>query len=295
VRRVLGLLASLFPADWLLRLERRLARPPFDRGPQRRLLVSALSHLRRGELTIARGAGAGLRFDAAGQAATLSLGIHDPQAQRALRALLRGGMTFYDLGASSGFFTVIGARLVGPEGRVYAFEPIPRLADAVERNAAANRLANVTVVRRAVSDRSGPRRLALVGEGDVLTGSHLLAPGAGAAPPGESLPVEAAALDDLVRDGEIAPPDVVKMDVEGAELDALRGMAEIVRGHRPAIVAELHGDQSAFVALLAESGYEVVSLERGDGRLLTVNPQVLALPRGSERWPEASAAAAARG
>src|SRR5918998_6796872 len=63
-------------------------------------------------------------------------GTLEPPVQEALRRLIAPGAVFYDIGANVGFFTILGSRLVGPAGRVLAFEPVPWCAEAVRTNAA---------------------------------------------------------------------------------------------------------------------------------------------------------------
>ena len=85
------------------------------------------------------------------------------------------GDVFFDLGAYVGPFTLLAARLVGPEGRVVAFEPDPRARAVLERNLAANGVANVTVVPCAVGDRHGKVRFVAGGDsvGRVDAGGDL--------------------------------------------------------------------------------------------------------------------------
>jgi hypothetical protein len=73
--------------------------------------------------------------------------------------------------------------------------------------------------------------------------------------------VELVAIDDLVAAGRVPPPDVVKIDVEGAELAVLAGMRETLARHRPAIICELHDTHAPFVAFMAQCGYRLINLE----------------------------------
>ena len=79
----------------------------------------------------------------------------EPSVQRTLRAIIRPGDVFLDIGANVGFFTILGARLVGDSGSVVAFEPEPRNVAALRDNVALNDFANVTVVAAAVSSSTG--------------------------------------------------------------------------------------------------------------------------------------------
>lgn len=151
-------------------------------------------------------------------------GLHEPAVQQALTELLRPGMTFWDVGAHVGFFTVIGARLVGAEGRVHAFEPVEqnraRLEAAIEKNGCGN----VTVHEVALSSTPGEAVLhahdssamwSLAGEGSGVT-------------------VHTETLDSL----DLPPPDLVKIDAEGVELEVLRGGRELLSEVRPALLVE---------------------------------------------------------
>lgn len=105
-----------------------------------------------GEGTIRRGPGAGLRIDATGTNPGYLLGTADHQEQMWLADHLKPGQTFYDIGANIGFFTLVGAKLVGARGAVVAFEPLPENVRQLERNVAINQLGNVRVVAAAVAD-----------------------------------------------------------------------------------------------------------------------------------------------
>ena len=73
--------------------------------------------------------------------------------------------------------------------------------------------------------------------------------------------VELVAIDDLVGDGGLPPPALVKIDVEGAEIAVLEGMRDTIERHRPAIVCELHDTHDEFVAVMRSHGYRLINLE----------------------------------
>jgi len=80
--------------------------------------------------------------------------------------------------------------------------------------------------------------------------------------------VRAATLDELVAGGEAPAPDVVKIDVEGAELDVLAGMERVLAEVRPVLICEMHGKNAAFCAAMDAAGYRVVDLD-GPGAVAT--------------------------
>nr|WP_281386461.1 FkbM family methyltransferase [Jiangella mangrovi] len=154
------------------------------------------------------------------------------------------GDVFYDIGANIGFFALLAAREVGPDGAAYAFEAVAEIAAAAERNAALNDLRNVTVVTAAVSDTDGTAELLLT--------TH---PGGATLAGGQTPPdlrgrraVDTVRLDTLLAQDRVRPPKVVKIDVEGAEAAVLAGMAGILETHRPALICEFDGPDDATVA-----------------------------------------------
>jgi FkbM family methyltransferase len=202
-------------------------------------------------------------------------GTLEPPVQEALRRLLAPGAVFYDVGANVGFFTILGARLVGPSGRVIAFEPVPACARAVARNIELNGFAHAAIREEAVGAASGAARLLVVGE---ASWSHLASTGRHA-DVREELDVSVVAIDELVAAGTIPPPHVLKIDTEGAELQALEGMRGTIEGARPAIVCELHDTNAAFCALMDGFGYTVTNLD-GPTAVAEAGPvHALALPR----------------
>jgi FkbM family methyltransferase len=184
-------------------------------------------------------------------------GTLEPPVQEALRRLLAPGDVFYDVGANVGFFTILGARLVGPEGRVIAFEPVPACARAVARNIALNDFAHAAIREEAVGAASGRAQLLVVGE---ASWSHLASTGRHADVRAE-IDVAVASIDELVLAGEIPPPDVLKIDTEGAELQAIAGMRATIEHHRPAIVCELHDTNAAYLALMEQLDYTTTNLD----------------------------------
>ncbi|MDQ3675187.1 MAG: FkbM family methyltransferase, partial [Actinomycetota bacterium] len=234
---------------------RQLSR--LEDGPARRIV-------RSGTYTIPFGAGHGLRLDAgslslsSAQAGGVIRGLHEPQVQEALRRCLPRGGTFVDVGAHVGYLTLIAARLVGPSGSAVAVEPVPANANAIRRNAALNGFANVRVIEAAAAARSGEAELITVA--DTLwtrlasVGEHPLEC--------RRSSVRTVALDDLLESGELAAvPDVVKIDVEGAEIDVVEGMRGLLARGRTTVICELHGTNERFAAVIDELGMGVTNLD----------------------------------
>ena len=156
-------------------------------------------------------------------------GQHDVAVQDALVSLLRPGAVFWDVGAHVGFFTILAARAVGPTGRVHAFEPMPNNHRRLVENVRLNGAENVTVHEIAVSDSNASA---------VLHGHSASAMWTLIAQRGEFEGVDVACrtVDSLASD--LGEPDAIKVDVEGAELDVLRGGLATIEKLKAILVVE---------------------------------------------------------
>ncbi len=186
-------------------------------------------------------------------------GNHEPETIQAFAALLAPGMTVIDLGANIGQYTLVAARRVGPRGRVYAFEPTPSLAEHARRNLELNGLDNATVHSVAVSDAPGRVTLHIIEAGEPNMNSIVN----GCSDP-KGLEVPTVTLDGFAADQSLRAVDVIKMDIEGAELQALRGADTLLTGaDPPVLVLELNPKTLAYsghtpddlLGLLAFYGY----------------------------------------
>jgi FkbM family methyltransferase len=238
----------------------------------RRLVNKTAAPLRSGQRTIAHGVGAGLQFNAGGGNPGYVLGTTEPDLQQRLSELLRPGAVFYDVGANVGFFSAIAARLVGREGRLVAIEPSPPTAERLRRNMELNGFDHVTVVEAAASARPG-RAAFSVQPLHRSAGSRLSA--ISRPPHASETTVETVTIDQLIDDG-MPPPDVIKLDIEGAEVDALAGMVTTLRRARPTVLCETHGTADKVIALLEAAGYEISFAEGEDAS--DWNRHVIATP-----------------
>ena len=163
-------------------------------------------------------------------------GMFEPETVRAFAALLAPGMTVLDVGANVGQFTLVAARRVGPTGQVHAFEPTPELAEHIQGNLELNGLENVVVNEVAVSDAAGHAVLHLV-EPDDPGENSIVNPSPGS----RTLEVPSVTLDGYVAEHAIGSVDVIKIDIEGAEMPALGGARDLLSGDdSPVLVLEFH-------------------------------------------------------
>ncbi len=281
--------------EYVLRILRRLAHVFVANGHspekyrrlvriiEKRLVYDARTQtvtVRKGELAGARKYGPFCESDFA-----FALGRFEPQITAAFRQHVRPGMTVFDIGANAGHHTLLLAKLGGASGRVHAFEPVPESFACLEETIRLNRLENVRLHRMAVSDRAYEADLHSAG---VFDGFACLAEGghgrsesfAGAR---RSIRVSTTDLDSFCRAEGISRVDLIKMDIEGAEMLALAGMVRILAVHRPVLLLELWGSEHVEEApkLLSRLGYETHTLSVWQGWVDGVfahTANVMALP-----------------
>lgn len=173
----------------------------------------------------------------------MACGLFELDTLRVLRRLLRPGMHLVDCGANIGYFTFLGARYVGPTGRVDAIEPDPlnrsRLQEHMQVNGA---LPQIRIHGVAASDANGTATLYHPEGHRNHSMASLIAEFIG--PDNQTFTVPTVRLDELLD----RPPDVVKMDIEGAELAALRGMTRLLVAERPPKLIMEHNPASSRAA-----------------------------------------------
>ncbi|MGH7635277.1 MAG: FkbM family methyltransferase, partial [Gemmatimonadaceae bacterium] len=170
-----------------------------------------------------------------------------------VRSVVAPGDTVVDIGAHIGFFTMQLASMVGPAGRVFAFEPFDANADLLERSIAENRFGDrIVFTRAAVGASSGTAALTFPPETLNSGGAYLLRAGSAALPGNLTKEVPVIALDDapLTR-----PVRFIKMDVEGAEPRVVAGAQRILREDRPLILSELHPTQLERASAATAGGF----------------------------------------
>jgi FkbM family methyltransferase len=165
---------------------------------------------------------------------------------------VKAGETWLDIGANYGYTAMVLADCVGHDGRIYAFEPKLETAGCLAETVAANRLNQVTVIPMALSTCETLAFKSFTTSGSMAVGAER-----GLEGPLETLTI--ARLDWLwpriAGDQKI---DGVKIDVQGMELDVLRGMVRLLRAHTPKLIVEVHTgvDRRELLDLLESCGYE---------------------------------------
>lgn len=205
------------------------------------------------------------------QRATYFLGrYYDLATQLLCQAVLRPGDRMYDIGANIGMISLLGARIVGPNGRVDAFEPNPACAQKIRATLAENQISNVFVHQVGLADRPGTLTLSIPA---INAGEASFAPSQYPASETSRLHVSVQRGDDLLDAGE--PPALIKIDVEGFECRVLDGLRETLETAHPVIVTEVVPDHlqragssaDELFGRMIESGYTAYPLSTRRTRL----------------------------
>lgn len=179
---------------------------------------------------------------------------------RFVRRWLQRGMRAVDVGANIGVYTVAMAQAVGSSGRVWAFEPTPAAADYLQRSLGLNGFENVIVSRAAVSDREGTVAFSVGNHSEL---NAVAKPGSAGS---DIVPVRAVTLDRMATEHGWTTMDLIKLDVEGHESEAIRGGARFLASASPVLMVEIKaGDRVNLdvLDLVMEMGYDVYRLLPG--------------------------------
>jgi FkbM family methyltransferase len=220
-------------------------------GKGRRPLEALLRRTVQGGAKVLAGPLRGQRFTGG---LSQTMGIYEIHIQETILAHLEAGEVFYDVGANLGYFTLLSALRVGPRGCVCAFEPLPANVKHLQHVCSENNLTNCIVTASAVSDRPHTATL-FVGPGNA-TPSLLSEEG------WAQIKVPVTSLDTFASNHPW--PDVIKVDVEGAEVEVLKGATHILKSTRPPFwIVEVHTQKrdEAVAELFHTSGYQRQYLE----------------------------------
>ena len=203
--------------------------------------------------------------------AILQTRSHEPHVTRLIERELKRGEVFVDIGANLGFFTMLGSRIVGDAGEVIAFEPNPLNLQLIYASILRNAADNVRIHPFAASDTSGILRFLTVGSNGGLINND--------DERDTSMLVQAVILDEFLKDERRI--DFIKLDIEGHEASALKGMAGLIDRHRPKIVTEFNpwamrvnqsGAPEEYLGLLFNLKYRITAIKENGERIALSSP-----------------------
>jgi FkbM family methyltransferase len=196
----------------------------------------------------------------------MGAGLYEEDTVKLVKRLIKPGMICLDVGAQTGFYTCLFAQLVTKSGNVISFEPLPRSFELLNKNVAANDF----------DDRVETQNVACTDEGGELRAS-IASRMVVAAPSGRGGHVfKSICLDDL----KLSQVDFCKIDIEGHEPKAVRGMWRTLQALRPMILTEINeywlgqgGSSGAeYIAMIKELGYRLFDTENAMAEILTYEP-----------------------
>jgi FkbM family methyltransferase len=193
------------------------------------------------------------------------MGGYELETTAICHALLRPGMVAIDVGANVGYFTVLFADIVGPQGRVFSFEPCRSTCTILRHNVAKNGFRHVHIVHAAVTHTTGKIQLFY----STSEERHSIGRSESTTEAAET--VVAWTLDAYVDQFALSRLDLLKIDVEGADLDVLRGARTLLAKHRPYVIVEASEMSSTFgyepkalSEFLEQAGYRMLAVEQPD-------------------------------
>ncbi len=195
-------------------------------------------------------------------------GIYEPIETELVKKELKKGDTVLDIGANIGYYTLLFAKLVGENGKVFAFEPDPTNFTLLKKNIEINGYENVVLVQKAVANKNGTVRLYIKGE-DNIGYNTIYDTNDGR----KSIEIESIRLDDYFKDynGQI---DFIKMDVEGAEGAVIRGMPnllnktiKIVTEFSPMLLKKFEINSKEYLNLLIKHGFKLYELNEQENKI----------------------------
>ncbi len=174
----------------------------------------------------------GMRWIVGSQTHGMWLGSYEVEKQLAVKARLRPGLVFYDVGANVGYYSLLAAKYVDNTGEVIAFEPFPKNIEYLSHHILLNRLTNIKIIPKALSDHSGKDKFFC---GNEASSCHINPEG--------NIEVTVSTLDAILKEESIRPPDIIKVDIEGSEIDFLKGAVNILKINSPLIFMAVHSPQ----------------------------------------------------
>lgn len=199
----------------------------------------------------------------------MAMGRYEQATTNLVLKLIRPRMVVLDIGAHVGYYTLLAARQVGPEGKVYAFEPEPKNHALLLKNIEQNGYENVVVTRSAVSDRIGDTTLYLSaldnGRHSVYQQDY---------PQQGTESVDTLTIDAFLESEGWPNVDLVKIDVEGAEIPVLSGMAQLIKKSdhmklilefNPHLLQNAGTNPLEFIETLASLGFNVSGIDENKG------------------------------
>ena len=189
--------------------------------------------------------------------------IHEPFETKLIENIINNGDFVIDVGAHIGYYTLFMAKLVGENGKVFAFEPHPLNFKILKKNIELNNYQNVIFENKAVSNKNGKTNLYISKKN---SGMHRIHPSKYCE---EKIPVDLVKLNDYFQQSVLNKICLIKIDAEGSEFEVLKGMSNALKNSQIKILMEFvpehlieHGTQpSEMLNFLSEHGFKIFYID----------------------------------
>ena len=215
----------------------------------------------------------------------IALGVYERYESELFRSKIKPGMAIIDIGANLGYYTAIASRLAGESGSVIAFEPEPNFFKLLSKNISRNNMKNVACFELAIAEKDGLTDLYLSnenkGHNSIIPSEELKT----------SVQIKTTTLDALLASQKITKVDMIKMDVEGAEILALEGMKNTLIQHFPLLFLEfsphsiikIKRNPMDFLSTLQKIGYSIFEINKASqclNNVTDIQKFIESIPKG---------------
>jgi FkbM family methyltransferase len=168
------------------------------------------------------------------------LGEYEPSTIEILKKAIKEEYTCYDIGANTGYMSLVLSKLCGSTGKVYTFEPLPQNQVFINDHLKENNIRNTVAFDIALSDKESI--LQFTDSGNYVANTYISnSPIYGTS---KKIEIKCSYIDKLIDENKVAPPDFIKIDVEGAEYDVLKGATETIKKFTPTIFVATHNNHN---------------------------------------------------
>ncbi len=207
-------------------------------------------------------------------------GYYEKSLGDVLKNIIKPGDVFLDIGANIGYFSLLIANNV-PTAKVISFEPVREIFESLKGNIAINNIKNVTAFNAAIGELKEEKELFISGL-DNLGMSSFQQPENFS---GKKETVQVLTIDEWFERAGLAKIDVVKLDVEGSELPALKGMKEILQNFKPIVIVEINPETLSMFGLAPDDIYNYLSKFNFDSFLIAETGKLKKLEAGNINEP----------
>lgn len=162
-------------------------------------------------------------------------GYYEKELGDLIKKILRPGNVFLDIGANIGYFSLLAGNHE-PTAKIIAFEPVGSIFKKLEENISINTVQNIKAVNSGVGDKNEEREIYISAE-DNLGMSSFQKPGSYS---GKTEMISVITIDEWIKSTALSKIDLIKLDVEGNELAALKGMHKTLQNFKPAVIVEIN-------------------------------------------------------